>query len=55
MLSEPDLLATAGTLVATVWLYIVIPKDMPLQDTGFIYAVMEGGEEVSFADAAAAQ
>jgi multidrug efflux pump len=43
------LLALIGTLVATVWLYIIIPKGfLPLQDTGFIYAVMEGGEEVSF-------
>src|SRR5438128_4888280 len=29
------LLVTAGTLVATVWLYIIIPKGfLPLQDTG---------------------
>jgi multidrug efflux pump len=43
------LLALIGTMVATVWLYVVIPKGfLPLQDTGFIYAVMEGGEEVSF-------
>jgi multidrug efflux pump len=45
------LLVTIGTLVATVWLYIVIPKGfLPLQDTGLIFAVMEGGEEVSFAE-----
>ena len=45
------LLVTVGTLVATVWLYIVIPKGfLPLQDTGLIFAVMEGGEEVSFAE-----
>jgi multidrug efflux pump len=45
------LLVTAGTLVATVWLYIVIPKGfLPLQDTGLIFAVMEGGQEVSFAE-----
>jgi multidrug efflux pump len=45
------LLVTAGTLVATVWLYIVIPKGfLPLQDTGLIFAVMEGGQEVSFTE-----
>jgi len=37
--------------VATVWLYIIIPKGfLPLQDTGLIIAVMEGGQEVSFAE-----
>ena len=45
------LLVTAGTLVATVWLYIIIPKGfLPLQDTGLIFAVMEGGQEVSFTE-----
>ncbi len=45
------LLVTIGTLIATLWLYIVIPKGfLPLQDTGLIFAVMEGGEEVSFAE-----
>jgi multidrug efflux pump len=45
------LIVTAGTLVATVWLYIIIPKGfLPLQDTGLIFAVMEGGQEVSFAE-----
>jgi len=45
------LMVTAGTLVATVWLYIIIPKGfLPLQDTGLIFAVMEGGQEVSFAE-----
>jgi len=38
-------------VVATVWLYIIIPKGfLPLQDTGLIFAVMEGGQEVSFAE-----
>jgi len=37
------LLVTAATMVATVWLYIIIPKGfLPLQDTGLIVAVMEG-------------
>jgi multidrug efflux pump len=45
------LLVTAATVVATVWLYIIIPKGfLPLQDTGLIFAVMEGGQEVSFAE-----
>jgi len=45
------LLVTAGTLVATILLYIVIPKGfLPLQDTGLIFAVMEGGQEVSFTE-----
>ena len=45
------LLVTAGTLAATVWLYIIIPKGfLPLQDTGLIFAVMEGGQEVSFSE-----
>jgi multidrug efflux pump len=45
------LLVTAATLAATVWLYIIIPKGfLPLQDTGLIFAVMEGGQEVSFAE-----
>jgi multidrug efflux pump len=45
------LAVTIGTLVATFWLYIVIPKGfLPLQDTGLIFAVMEGGEEVSFTE-----
>jgi multidrug efflux pump len=38
------------TLVATVWLYIIIPKGfLPPQDTGLIFGVSEAGTEVSFA------
>ena len=45
------LMVTAATMVATVWLYIIIPKGfLPLQDTGLIFAVMEGGQEVSFTE-----
>ena len=37
------LLVTLATLVATVWLYIVIPKGfLPQQDTGLIFAVIGG-------------
>ena len=45
------LIATFGTLAATVWLYVIVPKGfLPLQDTGLIIGVMEGGEEVSFVE-----
>jgi multidrug efflux pump len=45
------LMVTLGTLAATIWLYIIIPKGfLPLQDTGLIYAVLEGGEDVSFTE-----
>ena len=45
------LLVTLATMVATVWLYIVIPKGfLPSQDTGLIIAVSEAGTEVSFAE-----
>ena len=44
------LLTTLATLVATVWLYIIIPKGfLPPQDTGLILGVAEAGVEVSFA------
>ena len=43
------LLVTVLTLIATVWLYLIIPKGfLPLQDTGLITAVSEAGGEVSF-------
>src|SRR5262249_18231749 len=45
------LMVTLATLAATFWLYIIIPKGfLPLQDTGLIYAVMEGGQDVSFTE-----
>jgi multidrug efflux pump len=45
------LLVTAGTVAATVGLYVFIPKGfLPLQDTGLIFAVMEGAQEVSFSE-----
>ena len=43
------LLVTAATLVATVALYIVIPKGfLPDQDTGFLTAETEAAQDVSF-------
>jgi multidrug efflux pump len=45
------LLVTIATLVATLWLYVIVPKGfLPLQDSGLIYAVMEGGQDASFAE-----
>jgi multidrug efflux pump len=45
------LLSLLVTMVATLWLYVVMPKGfLPQQDTGLIFAVMEGGNEVSFAE-----
>jgi multidrug efflux pump len=45
------LLVTLLTLVATIWLYVIIPKGfLPPQDTGLIYAVTEAGPQVSFAE-----
>ena len=44
-------MVTLATLVATVFLYIIIPKGfLPLQDTGMITAVTEVGTDVSFAE-----
>ncbi len=47
---QPLTLATTGvTLLATIWLYVVIAKGfLPPQDTGLIMAVTEAGTEVSF-------
>ncbi|HEY7646726.1 MAG TPA: efflux RND transporter permease subunit [Hyphomicrobiales bacterium] len=43
------LLVTAATLVATVALYIVVPKGfLPDQDTGFLTAETEAAQDVSF-------
>jgi multidrug efflux pump len=43
------LAVTVLTLLATIWLYIAVPKGfLPIQDTGLIKAVTEAGPEVSF-------
>src|SRR5215471_18520869 len=45
------LIVTGATLIATIWLYVIIPKGfLPLQDTGLIFAVMEGGQDISFTE-----
>jgi multidrug efflux pump len=43
------LLVTLGTLVTTVWLYMIVPKGfLPAQDTGVIAASFEAGPTSSF-------
>ncbi len=50
------LLVAAATLVATLALYIVVPKGfLPLQDTGLIEATTEAGQQVSFTEMQALQ
>ncbi len=42
-----------GTLVVTVWLYVLIPKGFfPDQDTGLIQGVSEASESISYTDMA---
>ena len=44
------LFCTALTLVATVWLYVVIPKGfLPQQDTGLLVGVTDAAQDISFA------
>ena len=44
------LLVTAGTLVLTLFLYVVVPKGFfPVQDTGVIMGISEAAQNVSFA------
>ena len=44
------LLVTLGTLVATIWLYIIVPKGFfPVQDTGVIMGISDAPESISFA------
>jgi multidrug efflux pump len=44
------LLVTIGTLVATIWMYIVVPKGFfPVQDTGVIVGITDAPESISFA------
>ncbi|MES2569065.1 MAG: efflux RND transporter permease subunit, partial [Verrucomicrobiota bacterium] len=39
----------AGTLVATIWLYLLIPKGLlPQQDTGMILGVTDSAQSISF-------
>jgi len=49
---QPEtLIVTLATLVATILLYVVVPKGfLPLQDTGLITAVTEASPDVSFSE-----
>jgi multidrug efflux pump len=50
------LVITAGTLVATILLYVYVPKGFfPVQDTGVILGVSEAPQDVSFAAMAVRQ
>jgi multidrug efflux pump len=50
------LMVTIGTLVATLLLYVVVPKGFfPVQDTGVILGISEAPQTVSFASMAARQ
>ncbi len=43
------LVCTALTLVATLWLYVVIPKGfLPQQDTGLLVGVTDAAQDISF-------
>jgi multidrug efflux pump len=43
------LVVAAGTLVLTIWLYIIVPKGFfPVQDTGIIQGISEAPQTVSF-------
>ncbi len=50
------LLVTAGTLVLTLFLYVIVPKGFfPVQDTGVILGISEAPDYVSFASMAQRQ
>jgi len=50
------LIVTIGTLVATIWMYIIVPKGFfPVQDTGVIMGISDAPESVSFASMAVRQ
>jgi multidrug efflux pump len=50
------LLVAAGTLVLTVWLYIIVPKGFfPGQDTGIIQGISEAPQTISFPEMARRQ
>ena len=43
------LVVALGTLVTTVWLYIIVPKGFfPVQDTGVILGISEAPQTISF-------
>ena len=45
------LLTFFATVIATVYLFVVIPKGFfPQQDTGILFGTTEAGQDVSFAE-----
>src|SRR5207247_1773825 len=43
------LMVAVATLVATIWLYIIVPKGLlPQQDTGLIVGVTDAAQSISF-------
>jgi len=45
---SPIMVAVA-TLIATIWLYIIVPKSLlPQQDTGLILGVTDSAQSISF-------
>jgi multidrug efflux pump len=50
------LMVAVGTLIATVYLYVIVPKGFfPIQDTGVILGISEAAQDVSFPAMADAQ
>jgi multidrug efflux pump len=50
------LLVAGGTLVLTVWLYVIVPKGFfPVQDTGIIQGISEAPQTISFPEMARRQ
>jgi len=50
------LLITVATIIATVWLYIIVPKGLfPQQDTGVMIGVTDAAQDISFATMARLQ
>jgi multidrug efflux pump len=50
------LLVAAGTLVLTIWLYVIVPKGFfPGQDTGIIQGISEAPQTISFPEMARRQ
>ncbi|MFM1814291.1 MAG: hypothetical protein RLZ98_986 [Pseudomonadota bacterium] len=48
---KATLLVTLLTAIATIWLYVWMPKGfLPLQDTGLVAAVLEANPSISFAE-----
>jgi multidrug efflux pump len=52
----PVLGLAAITLVATIWLYVLVPKGLlPLQDTGLILGITDASQTISFTEMARKQ